>query len=356
MEQFTIISESRNTLKINFNSKQLCDAVGRVEFCSKILYQLKPNANGVWKITNSPRIDANIVGFPDAITWSRVNDLTLAGKSSANFKKEYITELKNSLLGIQGIKVNEFTPTQYYFSIKDNKKNKIYTYEFDSRSRALVAFCVLWDGENHPRDHLEVTRDPSVVYLAEYPFTNVLTKTYGDPSKTIDELRNQGFPRSTDQSPRGVALEITRLLKYNTVQEHYKLINKIQSLSDRVGRSQIPDKYKRLLYKESNYVCNNCGQQYPFEYLAPDHRVPSIVKSDNLSPSNFMKVLQTLCVRCNQVKREACKKCPYNHQCDKCAWAYPEKLGISKTSHDLLKNKSTKLGISINDFIKKVTQ
>lgn len=350
MDHFTI-KHNCNIVQVDFTSKQLCDAVGRLEFCSRLLYDLSPNTNAVWVKSRTPRINANILGFPKNISWSRKGKLTLIGTSNSALLKSYLAELATSITSIIGKKKNIFSPTEYAFTISDNDTRTNYSYVFDNRSRALVAFCVLWDGSNHPRDHLEVKRDPNVVYLAGFPLVKKETKTYGDPSKTIDELRNQGFPRNTDESPRGPSLKITRANNYGTKQEHYLLTKKTQSSLDRVGRSQIPKKYKKLLYENSRYVCNNCGQTFTFDYLSPDHRIPSIVKPDNLNPLNYMDVLQTLCVRCNQVKREACKKCPYGHQCLKCAWAYPETLGISQSSFKTLKAESDNRGIGINALI-----
>jgi hypothetical protein len=311
----------------------------------------------VWCESNDPRIDAHIIGFPKEVFWERVDALRLIGKSTQPITQEYLGELSRAINNINGLRRNEFSVTEFSFSIYDNSAVKTYDYVFHGRSRAIVAFCVLWDGAIHARDHLEVWRDSEIPFLAEWPpitgGPREPIKTYGDPSKTIDELRNQGFPRETDQSPRGVFLDITRAARYNTLQEHYKLVNRTQSLVDQVGRSQIPDKYKKQLYEASGYICNNCGQKYSFEYLAPDHRVPSIIQNDNLNPSNFKEVLQTLCVRCNQVKREACKKCPYSHQCNLCAWAHPEKLGVSMASFNALKSTADNLGISINELILK---
>ena len=358
MDDFLIKPNSSGTsFEVNFTSTQLCSAVGRLEFCSRLLYKLAPDREAIWHETPTPRVNAHIVGFPQEISWKRTDDSTLIGTSTSSISKVYFETLSSSIKAIKGSKKSEFNVTEFGFSIHDNSKNKTYDYIFDSRSRALVTLCVLWDGGNHPRDHLEVWRDPSVPFLADYPpvgsGTKEAIKTYGDPSKTVDELRNQGFPRNTDQSPRGISLDITRATSYNTKQEHYKLVNRTQSQVDRVGRSQIPDKYKKQLYQASGYTCSNCGQKYSFEYLAPDHRVPSIVQSDNLTASNFKEVLQTLCVRCNQVKREACKKCPYEHKCDLCAWAYPEKLGVSKASFDMLKSEADKLNLSINELVLK---
>jgi len=351
------VSDDKKSFEIEFNNKALCDAVGRFEFCSRLLYQLKPNVNGVWELTDNPRINAFIVGFPPSIKWSRNHKSKLIGKSTEPIPASYYIELDAAIKGIKGIKEDEFKKTEYLFDIKNITTNKIFKYKFLNRSRAVVAFSVLWDGNDHPRDHLEVTKSNEIPYFASFPqvVNKTETRTYGDPSKTVDELRNEGFPRETDQSVRGTYLEITRNTSYDNLQEHYKLLNRTQSMLDRVGRSQIPVKYKRELYKDSNYCCSNCGEEYPEKYLAPDHRVPSIVQADNLSATNFKQVLQTLCVRCNQVKRESCKKCPYEHDCKKCAWAFPETQGVSALSvkklQKLANDNNTTINLLLDELI-----
>lgn len=349
-----VIHKDRNSFELNFSNSSLCDAVGRLEFCSRLLYELRPDDNAIWKSAEKPRINACIVGFPNYIKWERPSKNILKGITDRVLLDEYFVVLKNAISSIKGEK-DSFNSSKYLFAIQYD--NQIYNYDFDNRSRAIVAFCILWDGENHPRDHLELRRLPSVPFLAEYPnsslkVTNYI-KTYGDPSKTVDELRNQGFPRETDQSKNGIYLKITRANRYDTLQEHYQLVNRVQSKNDQVGRSQISRKHKLDLYKSTDYACNNCGESFPFDYLAPDHRVPSIIQKDNLTNENFMDVLQTLCVRCNQVKREACKKCPYEHQCELCSWAYPEKFSISKQNLENLRLYSKQKSISINELIQK---
>lgn len=344
---------SESKIQISFDKTIDCSSIARIEFCSRILSTLKPNKEGIWEKSNIPRTTAYILGFPPEITWNRTGKNTLVAHGPLTANTKWRNELKTSLNGFSGNKTSEFSPTEYTFSIIDSSTKTKYKYKFDNKSRALVAFCVIWDQKDHPRDHLEVVRPNNLDYFVNFPVkkTTGTTKTYGDPSKTIDELRNQGFPRETDQSDRGTFISITRQNSYNTTQEHYQLLNRHQSLLDKVGRSIIPKHYKTSLYKLSNYTCNNCGEKFPESYLSPDHRVPSIVKADNLSPLNFKKVLQTLCVRCNQVKRESCKKCPINHDCNNCSWAYPESHGVSKKNMILLKNKSLEKGTSINDYL-----
>lgn len=337
MDTYTLTQISSKKIELEFKDKHLSDAFARFEFCSRLLHSLKPNIQGYWEQTSTPRINAFIHGFPKEIIWQQDGKKFMA-ESVKIISDEYIKQLKNAIKGIEGEKKNEFSKPMYSFTIEDINEKKEYDYSFTNRSRAVVAFCVLWDGEDHSRNHLEVSLAGG-------------KRTYGDPSKTVDELRNEGFPRQTDQSPRGTSISITRKDAHGTKQEHYQLIVKEQSLIDQVGRSNIPKKYKIKLYESSTYTCNNCGEKFPFEYLAPDHRVPSIVQADNLTKDNFQSVLQTLCVRCNQVKREACKKCPYEHKCDKCAWAFPERHGLSKENLLLLKTISERNHISINDLV-----
>jgi hypothetical protein len=351
------VGSDRLSVQIDLSTKTLCDAIGKLEFCSRLLYQLSPNKDGVWTpLRSGHRINAHILGFPPSIRWSRTNEKMVTGSSDSPLTDDELSDLEISLEGLIGTKKSIFSNTEYLFFIKNLDDNKIYDYSFTSRARSLVAFCILWDLEDHPRDHLELTRDPKVPFLEDFPQKidkSQPIKTYGDPSKTVDELRNQGFPRDSDQSPNGSRLAITRLKKYETYQEHYKLLNREQSLADRVGRSQIPNKFKLRLYEKFEYRCNNCGEQYEDSYLAPDHRVPSIVKADNLTSENYLGVLQALCVRCNQVKREACKKCPYQHRCENCAWAYPETKSISAHSLKILQAQANSEGVSINEWIQK---
>ena len=348
-----IHNKSKKLITIEFLTESLCQAIARLEFCSRLMHSLAPDEHGVWRDVSAPRVDAHIVGFPSSITWYRDSKLRLAGVYDEELTQQNIDDIHDAINGLKGIKVSEFGKTEYKFSIVLKSTNETFEYNFLGRSREIVALAVLWDMKPHSRDHLEVTRDSNLVYLVDFPhkFYGKPTKTYGDPSKIVDELRNQGFPRGTDQSKNGVYIDISRSHSLDTIQEHYQLKQRIQSLEDRVGRSQIPKKYKDLLYEESNFSCNNCGEYFPENYLAPDHRVPSIVQSDNLNSSNYLTVLQTLCVRCNQVKREACKKCPINHECERCSWAYPEKFAVSRSNLDLLAVEAEKENLTINEYL-----
>ena len=124
-------------------------------------------------------------------------------------------------------------------------------------------------------------------------------------------------------------------------------------MPDRVGRSNIPKAARLELYKSSENHCNVCGIKFNQNYLAPDHRIPSIVEPDNLHEGNYLSKLQVLCVYCNQVKRESCKKCPYDHQCEKCHWAYPEKFNVGQPIFKKMKAKADLQGITVNQLLRK---
>lgn len=349
--QFSIkqfeLSDKRYSLKVSFKTKANLLAVRRLILCSRLLHSLAPNLEGVWREVKNPRVNACILGFTKNIDWTTsIGNSTIEGTSNKKFSDK---DIEKSIEGILGKKDSEFTNTEYKIFIKDLDKDKLYEYRFDSRSRAVVAFCILWDGKDHPRNEMEVTLDSK---LDSFLFGKENGKRgYGDPSKTVDELRNQGFPRQTDLSPRGISIQVSRNTSYGTLQEHYKLLKKEQSLEDKVGRSVIKSSFRKNLFKKASNTCNNCKQIFPDNYLAPDHRIPSIVVADMLSEENYMEKLQTLCVRCNQVKREACKKCPYDHKCEKCGWAYPEKFGISNDTQKALVERAERLGKSLDEYI-----
>jgi len=349
------LASDEKVVEIKFGETKLCNVFFRLEFCSRLLHSLQPGLDdATWRPTTSPRVNAHILGLPSRATWERLGAKRAKGIFDTAATPGDIDAIRETIRGLEGSKPNEFQNKETVFSIVDNSNDKIFSYKFLSSSRPIVALCVLWDSKPHPRDHLEITRDPSVAYSTTFPPKLARTtneKTYGDPSKMVDELRCQGFPIDTDQSPRGIYIKTTKDIAYGTSQTTYTLVNKNQSMLDRVTRSTIPEYAKKTLFKISDQYCNNCGQQFSEEYLAPDHRVPSIVKLDDLNADNYMEVLQTLCVNCNQVKRESCKKCPYSHDCNNCHWAFPEKHGVSTKNLKLLKSLAAKNDISINELL-----
>lgn len=52
-----------------------------------------------------------------------------------------------------------------------------------------------------------------------------------------------------------------------------------------------------------------------------DHRRPVFQGGDD-DRSN----LQILCQTCNNAKNSVCRKCPYDHRCNNCTWAYPARF------------------------------
>ena len=343
-----ITSDSIHQVELTFKKKLDKDAVARLIFCSKLLHSMAPDESGIWSEVTIPRVDAHYLGFTKNINWKINEKLVLVGSSEKKLDKDSI---KMSIDGVIGTKENEFKNKNYKFYIKSVEENKIYTYDFDNRSRALIAFSIIWDKREHPRDDLELHLKPHSDNQLLGKLSTFNGKIYGDPSKTIDELRNQGFPRKTDQSSNGVYISVGRDTSYGTLQENYRLMIRQQSILDKVGRSPIPPKFREVLYDIGEHTCSNCGQIYQSNYLAPDHRVPSIVEADDLNETNYLKKLQILCVRCNQIKREACKKCPYNHKCSDCGWAYPEKFNISQQTLDLARKQATIRGLTIDDYI-----
>jgi hypothetical protein len=303
------------------------------------------------------RTNLFIEGFPPYIKWSPINTKEIVGESNQDLSESYEHELTQVIRGIMGNKKSQFDKNEVTFAVINSQTQHKETYRFFDGSRTVTALCVLLDGCSHPRNHLEVTlNSPADIMLKEFSTTpsSLPKRIYSDPSKTVDELRNQGFPRQSDESPRGTFINVTRQNVYGNAQEHYQLQKTAQSLVDRVGRSNIPNKFKKQLYESTDHKCNVCGQTYDDKYLAPDHRVPSIVQHDNLNESNFMTKLQTLCVRCNQVKRESCKKCPYEHNCNECEWAFPEELAVNRDNFQRLKELASERDMNLNEYLREI--
>lgn len=82
-----------------------------------------------------------------------------------------------------------------------------------------------------------------------------------------------------------------------------------------------------LREKAPPFFCAKCGSRVTFkedeDFFAAvvDHRRPVLYGgTDELSN------LQVLCVRCNNVKRGYCEKCPIGYRCSVCSWAFPERF------------------------------
>ncbi len=351
------ITRTDNTISVTSATKIVLNRFCHFAFCSRLLHSLNADSEGIWNESSELRTDLFIEGFPPHINWTPKSKTEIVGVSNQELSKSFENELAQVISALIGTQASQFENKEITFAVINSKTKCKHTYKFFNGSRTVTALCVLLDGKVHPRNHLEVTLNSEKdLMLKEFSTSpsKMPQRVYSDPSKTVDELRNQGFPRQTDESPRGVSINVTRGNAYGNLQEHYQLLKFEQSIDDRVGRSNIPAKFKRQLYELNNHQCTVCGQTYDAKYLAPDHRVPSIVQHDNLNENNFLRKLQTLCVRCNQVKRESCKKCPYDHNCNTCEWAFPEKFSVSKDNFDILSRSAKKRKMGVNTYLREL--
>ncbi len=338
---------NKKRINIYFDRKKLCNSFGNFYFYSKLLHSMVPNADSEW--IEARRSESYIIGWPPSITWNRIKEKEFETYLPQLYDKDkikfYCSELKEAIHNLENLK------------FKISSENHVYNFEFSQISRQVNALCVLWDKEPHPRDHLEVIT--KVLRPNNWPLkhNDIPQRTYGDPSKTVDELRTQGFPRATDlegQPDEKVSLNIYSDNYNGQTQQHYELLNREQNFKFKVGRSTVTTKWKSQLYKIHGYTCQVCHQKYESSYLSPDHRIPSIVEFDELNDENYLEKLQTLCVRCNQVKRESCKKCPYERNCRSCPWAFPEKFSVSSENLKNLLFISKVKNLTLNEMLEKL--
>ncbi|MCP6761335.1 MAG: HNH endonuclease [Fischerella sp. CENA71] len=64
-------------------------------------------------------------------------------------------------------------------------------------------------------------------------------------------------------------------------------------------RIRIPVEVRKYVYQRDNYQCKNCGQTHHDTQLSIDHIIP-LARSGTNDISN----LQTLCLTCNQQKKD----------------------------------------------------
>jgi hypothetical protein len=226
----------------------------------------------------------------------------------------------------------------YHFSI--GKENEWTNYYFSSKARTIAALCVLFDLAPHPRNDLELQVpaelgvQPSPTESKSNSDGKEIRRTYGDPSKTADELRNEGWPRTG----KNIGIRFFQQIIGGARQQMYQLTRREQHLESRVVRTNIPARWKLELYDSQNYTCRICHRKYAAKYLEPDHRIPVIVRLDELTESNFKQKLMTLCRYCNQVKREACKviaETEPDYDWTTSPWAYPEKFEFEKIKREI---------------------
>ena len=328
------IAKRDGHVEVKFDRKVDFNAIRQLEFSSRLMYGLKPDSNNIWR--RGKRTDFHVVGFPPEVSWSAKQDNILIGQHSFSGGKldAYIEELQKAISGLCP-NPTESGSNLYKFSTTDGKTTL--DYEFNKRARSICALAVLYDLEWHPRKELEIWINfdltPKLEPGQKPNNSKVEEQFYGDPSKTADELRNEGWPREAAEPLMFVE---SRSVAGQT-QQHYRLETREQVLDHQKKRSNIKPAWRSELYELHDFTCQICLSNYKNapEQLSPDHRIPVIYEADNLDDSNFHKKLMTLCRYCNQSKREYTKRLPHDYDWDSSPWAYPEKYRISIIENQL---------------------
>jgi 5-methylcytosine-specific restriction endonuclease McrA len=317
------IEKDVKQFKVTFQKKSDLKAIRQLEFSSRLLNSLVPDQNNVWR--TGRRSNYYIMGFPPIITWRCESEYLLVGTASNDSKidKSYIDELTIAIEGLCEHSSDE--GAKYRFKITNGKDTQ--NYEFHSRARTICALTVLYDLEWHPRKDLEIWINPDLTDKlppGEVPDqAREVEQYYGDPSKTADVLRNEGWAREAEVPSMYVeARQVGR-----QSQQHYKITQVAQPLHNQVKRTDIKPRWRNALFAAQKFTCQICLTNYASskDQLSPDHRVPVVFETDNLNDSNFMSKLMTLCRYCNQAKREFTKRLDFDYDWDSSPWAYPDK-------------------------------
>lgn len=322
-------AEIRNeSMYINFSSSSIANVFMQTDFFSKLLSSFLPDSNGVWQ--PGQRTNYEIVGWPKQFKWERVSDKTVKLQTKLRVVEavEYSEVLEKSLQGILVRTEEEDGGSYYHFSIAD--ADEVLEYSFNDRARVIAVLAVLYDLEPHPRSHLELNIAARHIKGQRWPLTtiedDVEVRYYGDPSKTADVLRNEGWTREGKDAHMFVFRERIN----GQQQQMYKISTREQSRTQQVKRTPIKPIWRTKLFQLQNYTCRICLNDYSNDVaqLSPDHRVPVIFQADNLTDSNFDTKLMTLCRYCNQQKREFCKRIGDEYDWDTSPWAFPEKYRL----------------------------
>ena len=344
------IEQSDSQLTLKFGSRLAAQVFAKMAFHSRLLNSMKPDENSIW--VEGERLEVEIKGWPKNISWERESDTVykgaineLKGFSIDKYKQELQDALVNISIGLPSVT----GVAKYSFSIGIGESWK--DYSFYGKSREIAALCVLYDLVPHSRNDLEINTTRRIVNILLWPKEignpDQIIRFYGDPSKTADVLRNEGWPREGPNTSLKVFMNTLGGIR----QQMYQLLSSDQSLESQVMRSTIPDRWKRELFETQGYVCRICHIKYEEEYLAPDHRVPVFFQSDELNDSNYKEKLMTLCRFCNQQKREFCKRIPHDYDWSTSPWAYPEKFELEKIKMEIESYSSTH-SKSINEVLK----
>lgn len=343
------IEKIGNEVAVTFQKRPDLKAIRQLEFSSRIIYGLVPDENNIWR--PGKRSDFYISGFPAGIQWKCSSDTVLIGSSVDGFviDDSYLEDLSEAIEGL--CENNSEDGARYQFKITNGQET--YLYDFHSRARTICALSVLYDLEWHPRKDLEIWINPDYtdkLQPGEAPdHERPAEQYYGDPSKTADVLRNEGWAREATNPYMYVeARQVGR-----QSQQHYRITQILQPLDNQVKRTNIKPLWRNNLFEQQNYTCQICLTQYREspDQLSPDHRVPVVFEPDNLNDENYKTKLMTLCRYCNQAKREFTKRLRFDYDWEKSPWAYPEKHrmqivlqqirvmteGSSKNVHTVLK-------------------
>ena len=328
------ITLSPGALQVKFDKKVDFNAIRQLEFSSRLMYGLKPDKNNIWR--EGKRTDFHIVGFPPEVKWRAEPDNLLVGVHAFSEPEliKYLEKLRGAINGLCP-NVAESGSSLYKFATTD--KEVTLTYAFNKRARSICALAVLYDLEWHPRKELEIWINfdltPKLEPGQKPNPTKAEEQFYGDPSKTADELRNEGWPRE--------AAEPLMFVESRAVagqsQQHYRLETRDQILDHQKKRSNIKPAWRSELYKKHDFTCQICLTNYKEspEQLSPDHRIPVIYEADNLDDTNYSTKLMTLCRYCNQSKREFTKRLPHDYDWETSPWAYPERYRKSIIENQL---------------------
>lgn len=355
MGKFTITRPSENFIEVSFASSSDLKATRQLEWSSRLINCLKPDENNVWR--PGKRSDFYIVGFDPSIKWTFPSNTRMVGEVSTEKLLE-IPKLIESLTWA----IENHTPSKadsgapiYRFAITDGKVR--HDYKFHSRARTICALAVLYDLEWHPRRDLEIWINfdltDKLPIGAKARGDRSEEQYYGDPSKTADVLRNEGWTREAETPFMFVEARNIN----GQSQQHYRISQREQPLNNQVKRSIIKNTWRNLLFERDAYTCQICLSNYKdnVEYLSPDHRIPVVFEPDNLTEDNFLEKLMTLCRFCNQQKREFTKRLRFDYDWQSSPWAYPEKNRL-ETVRRQIKEIQLTTGLTLEEVIAKLAQ
>lgn len=355
MTNFDVSLTGDRRIEVKFKRKNDFTAVRQLEFFSRLLHSLRPNENNIW--VEGSRLDFYIFGFPRAVSWTSPETNLMVGniQSGSNKEETKIVEDLKWALGKYCPTTEEFQPKIYEFSITNDREK--FDYSFNTRARTVCVLGVLFDLEWHPRQNLEVWINPDLTDKIapgkEINASKAPQQYYGDPSKTADVLRNEGWTRE-GSNPK---MHVEPRLNHGQSQQFYKITQRAQPVATQVQRSNIRPQWRTSLFEEHRFRCQICLADFEDkpEYLSPDHRVPVIFEADSLTDDNFLEKLMTLCRFCNQSKREFAKRVPADYDWRTSPWAFPEKYRLFSAARQV-KEMHLISGESIDKVLAKLTE